>query len=245
MKNILVVDDQPELRIGIKLSLEAAGYQVYTAGDGQEALEVLNNEIVDLILADIAMPRMNGYQLYENVRKNPKWLAIPFIFLTARAMDSDIRYGKELGVDDYMTKPIEVEDLLATVHGKLKRSRQLVGFSSVSEATTYDTSSNEIKLGKLSIDPDKHQVRIGEMAVKLSVREFTILEYLSRRAGHVISAQELVRATHQLETDAIEAGVLIRPLVRSLRRKMGFPAGSMGCIDNIRGVGYRFNSEDM
>ena len=117
---ILVVDDQPDLLENISLTLESAGHQVLTAGDGVEALAVLQSQPVDLILADIAMPRMNGYQLYERVRENVQWVAIPFLFLTARAMDSDIRYGKELGSDDYLIKPIQPEDLLAAVQGRLR-----------------------------------------------------------------------------------------------------------------------------
>ena len=123
--SILVVDDQPVLLENIRLALESTGNRVWTAEDGIEALAILRKERMDLILADIAMPRMNGYQLYERVRGNPRWVTIPFIFLTARALDSDIRYGKEMGVDDYLTKPIQPEDLLAAVHGKLRRARQL------------------------------------------------------------------------------------------------------------------------
>ncbi|RPJ56340.1 MAG: response regulator, partial [Dehalococcoidia bacterium] len=111
--SILVIDDEPDLLTNITLTLEAENYQVFTAGNGLEALDALQTQPVNLILADIAMPDMNGYQLYERVRARPEWVTIPFVFLTARAMDSDIRYGKELGVDDYLTKPIRAADLLA------------------------------------------------------------------------------------------------------------------------------------
>src|SRR5215213_5836320 len=125
MTTILVADDQPDLRAMISMTLESAGFQVLQSGDGLEALAILHAQAVDLILADIAMPRMNGYQLYQRVRENPHWLAIPLIFLTARSLDSDIRYGKELGADDYLNKPIEPEDLLAAVQGRLRRAAQL------------------------------------------------------------------------------------------------------------------------
>ena len=85
------------------------------AKDGIEALTTLRSHTVDLILADIGMPRMNGYQLYDHVAENPQWVMIPFVFLTARALDSDIRYAKELGVDDYLTKPFMPDDLLAAI----------------------------------------------------------------------------------------------------------------------------------
>jgi len=237
--SILVVDDQAELLDNIRFALETAGYIVLTACDGLEALEILNVQPVDLILADIAMPRMNGYQLYERVRQNPHWLAIPFIFLTARTLDSDIRYGKELGVDDYLSKPIQPEDLLAAVHGKLKRARQLARRPAQTASSSTVMEDNIITLGQLRIDADQHRAWLDEEAVALSAREFGLLEYLARRPGKVISPQELIQVTHQFKTDHGEAGTLLRPLVRSLRRKLGYPVGETGCIENVRGVGYR------
>jgi DNA-binding response OmpR family regulator len=235
---ILVVDDQPDLLENLGLALEAAGYRVLTAGDGIEALAVLQSQPVHLILADIAMPRLNGYQLYERVRQNPDWVAIPFLFLTARTLDSDIRYGKELGVDDYLPKPIQPEDLLAVVHGKLKRAQQLARIPG-SPPSSPAAKQSLLTVGRLRIDPRQYAAWLDGQAIKLSAREFTLLEYLARRANQVIPAQELVHVTHGLDTDPIEAGTLLRPLARSLRRKLGYPVGDMGCIENVRGAGYR------
>jgi DNA-binding response OmpR family regulator len=234
---ILVVDDQPEILDNLELLLEAEGFQVLTARDGIEALALLQSQAVDLILADIAMPRMNGYQLHERVRENPKWIAVPFLFLTARALDSDIRYGRELGVDAYLTKPIQPEDLLATVQGRLRRAQQLaqVAHQPVPQVVPLDP----LQLGRLRIDPAQHRVWMDQRPVQLSAREFVLLEYLARRANRVVSPQELILVTHQLETDRVEAGALLRPLIRSLRRKLGYSVGEMGCIENVRGVGYR------
>jgi DNA-binding response OmpR family regulator len=232
---ILVVDDQPDLLSNLGLTLESGGYQVLTANDGSEALSILQTQSVDLILADIAMPRMNGYQLYEQVRDNPQWLNIPFLFLTARTLDSDIRYGKELGVDDYLTKPIQPEDLLATVHGKLVRKRQLGNTS----PPTSEHNGRTLVAGSLRIDPEQHRAWLNDQPMQLSAREFTLLEQLARRINMVVSPQELIRATHSLDTDHEEAGTLLRPLIRSLRRKLGYPVGEIGCIEVVRGVGYR------
>ena len=91
----------------------------------------------------------------------------------------------------------------------------------------------------MRIDPGQHRVWMGDEEVGLSAREFILLEYLARRFTQVISAQELVLATHDLETDSVEAGSLIRPLIRSVRRKLGYAVGEEGCIENVRGVGYR------
>ena len=236
--SILVVDDQPEILENLGMILDASGYRALIASDGVEALEILEAQSVDLILADIAMPRLNGYQLYERVRQNPEWVTIPFVFLTARTLDSDIRYGKELGVDDYLTKPLQPEDLLAAVSGKLRRAQQLAAALTPAAQPPQEEPS-ELTLGGLKINPAQHEVWFGGQPVRLSAREFTLLFYMAERANQVLAPQELIRATHGLETDHVEAGSLLRPLIRSLRRKLGYPAGDTGCITNVRSVGYR------
>jgi DNA-binding response OmpR family regulator len=219
--SILVVDDQPEILENLALVLEAEGFQVLTAVDGNEALVVLESRPVDLILADIAMPGLNGYQLYERVRENPQWVAIPFLFLTARAMDSDIRYGKELGVDDYLTKPIQPEDVLAAVNGRLRRAQQLAWVAS-SPGAPLSLRPRIFKLGRLEIDAGQHRVWMDGEPVNLSAREFTLLAYMAQRLGEVLPVEEMIQVTHELDTDRIEAGSLLRPLIRSLRRKLGY-----------------------
>jgi DNA-binding response OmpR family regulator len=232
---ILIVDDQPEIVENLALVLESEGYSVLTAGDGMEALAAMEAQPVDLILADIAMPRLNGYQLFQRVRENPRWLIVPFLFLTARALDSDIRYGRELGVDDYLTKPIQPEDLVAVVQGRLKRARQL-------GQVTPAAAPAALQLGGLRIDARQHRVWLGDSPIKLSAREFLLLDYLARRPEQVVPPEELILVTHDLKTDAIEAGALLRPLVRALRRKLGYDVGEAGCVENVRGVGYRLIS---
>jgi len=134
---IMVVDDNPDFLDGIELTLEMEDYKVWTAANGRDALNQLKaaflgqdresaemDRLPGLILADIMMPVMDGYALYEEVRANPYLNHIPFIFLTAKSGEADIRLGKELGADDYLTKLASSEDVLATVRGKLKRAEQ-------------------------------------------------------------------------------------------------------------------------
>ena len=134
---ILVVDDNLEFLSGVELTLSMEGYQVWTATNGQEALYKLKaafqgegeeavslDRLPDLILANIMMPLMDGHNFYERVLANPQLNHIPFIFLTAKSSQDDIRQGKELGVDDYLTKPFSPEDLLASIRGKLRRAEQ-------------------------------------------------------------------------------------------------------------------------
>ena len=118
---ILVVEDDMALLEGIRELLELSEYKVLTATNGQEALEVLEKKHPDLIVSDIMMPEMDGYQFHEKVREQPELSTIPFIFLTARGEKADIRRGKELGADDYITKPFDDEDLLVAVRAKLSR----------------------------------------------------------------------------------------------------------------------------
>lgn len=243
---ILVVEDQAALLDNIQLALELSGYRVLTAADGLAALEVLRAQAVDLILADIAMPRMNGYQLYEAVRANPQWMLVPFVFISARGLDSDVRYGKALGADDYLVKPFEVADLLAIVEGRLRRARDLAQLvtpvatgASGAPSPAPGAASETLSLGSLRISPAQHRVWKAGVPVELSPREFAFLLHLAQRPGEVATLQELCRVTHGLETTPVEAGKLLYALVRSLRRRLGYAADEMGCIVSVRGVGYR------
>jgi len=237
-ETILVVDDNTRMLTAVQRILESDGYLVFTAHDGLAALQVMQESTPHLIIADIAMPRMNGYQLHERVRQNPDWALIPFIFLTGRAMDSDIRYGKEIGVDDYLVKPIEPEDLLVAVRGKLRRARQWVEHQGqlAAQATSELTT---LVVGALHIDSTQRRVELDGNLLALSAREFMLLEYLARHIGQIIAPRELIGVTHGLDLDSQEAGTLLRPLIRSLRRKLGYPAGELGCIETVRGLGYR------
>jgi signal transduction histidine kinase len=146
---ILVVEDDAHMREGIQDILETHGYEVWVASDGAEGLQVLETLIPDLILSDIAMPTMDGYAFYEAVRCNPNWALIPFIFLTARGERAEVRQGKRLGVDDYLTKPFETEDLLTAVEARLKRMAEV-------RAAT-EAEKNELR--KAILDALPHELR--------------------------------------------------------------------------------------
>jgi signal transduction histidine kinase len=124
-ESILVVEDDAALLDGLRDILELAGYGVVTARNGVEGLAALEQSVPDLIVSDINMPRMDGYQFYAAVRTHPEWVSLPFIFLTAKGEKADVRRGKMLGADDYITKPFEEADLLVAVQAKLQRRAQL------------------------------------------------------------------------------------------------------------------------
>lgn len=122
---LLVVEDDPAMLVAFRDVLEGAGYAVLTASNGEAALSLLETERPDLILSDISMPVMDGYKLFEAVRQHPDGTAIPFIFLTARGTREDTFYGKSLGADDYITKPVTTKELLSAVKARLERSDEL------------------------------------------------------------------------------------------------------------------------
>jgi DNA-binding response OmpR family regulator len=221
--------------------LRMAGYQILSAGDGREALVALESHDVELIVADIMMPNMDGHQLFEKVVENPNWVQIPFIYLTARVLDSDVLHGKALGVDDYLTKPIAAEELLAVVRGKLRRARHMVKKTALVQQAPRqpESAANILVLGRLKLEVGEYRVWLDGEPVVLSNTEFVLLERLALQANKVVALPELVKATHGLKADHREASDLLRPLVRSIRRKMGHDAGDLGFIESVRGVGYR------
>jgi CheY-like chemotaxis protein len=123
---LLVADDNQDILFNLKIMLEESGYEVITSINGEKALDILKSgKIPDLIVSDIMMPNMNGYEFFAEVSSHPQWNRIPFLFLTAKSTPEDIRLGKMLGVDDYITKPFNKEDLIASVSGKITRNRQI------------------------------------------------------------------------------------------------------------------------
>ena len=245
---ILVVDDQLDIRILSMRILEGVGYRVIMAEDGMKALELLSEQHVDLIIADIAMPNLNGYQLFERVSKHSDWTNLPFILLSARDLDSDIRYGKSLGVDDYITKPFEPADLVASVRGRLLRAEQLSSCMDISQSTPIiygstihqHESIDSAKEPTINIDTRRQLVQHCGCEIKLSAREFRLLLLLHDNQNRVVPVQELIGVTHGYDATRNQASSLLRPLVRSIRRKLGYQVGEKGCIRNVRGIGYQY-----
>lgn len=124
-ETILVLDDNGDFLTNVELILEMEGYQVLSACSGAEALTLLERTKPDLIISDIMMPEMDGYEFYQRVRRDPELLTVPFIFLSAKAEREDIRFSQQLGVDDYLTKPLESEDLLIAVETRLRKLQEV------------------------------------------------------------------------------------------------------------------------
>ncbi len=180
---ILVVDDEPVIRDSIAEILRLYGYQVLTASNGIEGLEAIRQNIPEMIISDIMMPEMNGYQFFQRVRSNSEWLWIPFIFLSAKGEGEDIRFGKELGVEDYLRKPIDAEDLLAAVIGCLKRFHQL--------ETSRQAEAEMHSIDKAGETPD---------FVPLTSRELDVLRLMVEGKSNAEIAEELVVEPSTIKT---------------------------------------------
>ena len=241
MRTILVVEDDPAVAEGIRLTLESEDFGVATVSGASGALEWLDGNIPDLILADITMPDINGYQFFQRVRVNPNWLWIPFIFLTARGEIEDIRYGKELGVDDYLIKPVEPEDLLVAVRGRLTRFEKL---KTVRQPASIDKPTGNYQIGKLLVRFSYRQVTVDRRDANLSSTEFDVLQRLIIARGAVVSYAELLGYDESTTmADEKDAAQLLRYHVRSIRQKIRATGETSEIVVNVRGVGYRLVEE--
>jgi DNA-binding response OmpR family regulator len=239
MKRILVVDDDVNTIGFLKVLLQCQGYEILTAQDGSEALEVFETQSVDLILTDVAMPHVNGYELCQRIKNapDPCLVLTPIILISGRTLDSDIRYAKSLGADDYLPKPLDVDDLLAVVQGKLLAAERLQNLfehgTNGAEVITLIINEKPVRL-----DYRQHRAWVGDQEIELTAREVFLLERLARQPNEIVSLVEMVKATHDLDTDSQEAGQLLRPLIRTLRRKLEVRLGKVPCIKNVRSRGY-------
>jgi DNA-binding response OmpR family regulator len=233
---ILIVEDDPAVAEGVRRTLLRHGLDAYAVRDGLSALTWLEANLPALIIADIMMPGMNGYQLYQRVRDNPAWVLVPFIFLTAKAGVEDIRYGKELGVDDYLTKPIEPEDLIAAVRGRLSRYSQLEDRSRVA---ADPKPAGRYEVGVLTIDLAYRQVMVDGQEIRLSPTEFDILQRLVLADGAVMDYEELLGYEEDEVLGDRDAAELLRYHIRNLRGKLKEVDYDEELIVNVRSVGYR------
>ena len=236
---ILIVDDNAKLLAGIKMRLEMLGYQVLLAVDGKDALDLLKSVTPHLIVADVMMPRMNGWEFFDRLRNDPRLHSIPFIFLTARTDEESILRGKSLGAEDYLVKPFKAEELEATIRGKLLRSVQL---SRTLKAKGCGADIEDIRIGDLNIDLKAHRVHRKQEEIHLSPIEFNILANLSQKAGQVLTIDELAQISFPANDDLWDAQYTIRVHIKNIRKKIEPDPANPQYIVNVRGVGYRFEA---
>lgn len=226
--NILVVEDEGDIRELIRYNLVKEGFNVTLAETGERALAQLKNGRPDVILLDLMLPEVSGMDICRRVRQSDELRDIPVVMLTARGEESDIVSGLELGADDYITKPFSPKVLLARIRAVLRR-----------QGRDQPENDSELVRGDLRIHAGRHEVFIGSKSIDLTKTEFRVLSYLARRPGWVFTRSQIVDAIHGDGYPVTDRSVDVQ--IVSLRKKLG-KAGDL--IETVRGVGYRFKEPD-
>lgn len=222
---ILIVEDDYDIVELLELNLIDAGYNTISATDGKSGFELAVKEMPDLIILDIMLPVMNGYEVCRMLKQDETVSDIPIIILSAKSQETDKIVGLELGADDYVTKPFSPKELLARIRAILRR-----GYSV--------PIGGKIKRGNITINSKKHKVKVSGDKIPLTLTEFRLLEFMARRPGVVFSREQIINAVSGESSIVYDRTVDAH--IKSLRHKLG-PAKDY--IETIRGAGYRFREE--
>ncbi len=228
-QRILVVEDEPTLSRLLTYNLSQEGYEVHAADNGSEGLEQAVGGEFDLMILDIMLPGLNGFEVLAKLRQKAN--RTPVIILTARNAENEIVQGLKFGADDYITKPFGVAELLARVSAVLRRSQ-----NEELEPVAKNTDEKVITVGDLRIYPEKYEVVLGRETISLRPKEFEVLLYLVQRPGMVITRDDLMNVVWGF--DYIGGQRTVDVHVSSLRKKLELNQESVQ-IDSIRGVGYK------
>ena len=224
VKPILVVDDEKKIVDIIKAYLEREGYRVSTAYDGRSALQAARSSHPELIILDLMLPEMSGWDVCKELRKNSN---VPIIMLTARDDTAEKIVGLELGADDYITKPFDPKEVVSRVRAVLRRG------------DINSAPKNAIRIGNIDIDIQKRLVTFGENRIELTPIEFDILHAFARSPGRVYSRMQLLDI---IQGDAYEGYErTIDSHIKNLRKKIHIDSGQSGSIITIYGVGYKMS----
>ncbi len=222
---ILVVDDERRIAQAIKEGLEQESYAVDIEFDGEDGLNAALNEDYDLVMLDVMMPVMNGYEVCQKLRENG--VKAPVLMLTAKDQDKDVIRGLDSGADDYLAKPFSFEVLLARVRALLRRPR-----NALPELLT---------VGNLSLDPAKKTVQRCGQNIKLSAKEYAILEYFMRNKGQILSKNNIMSHVWDFDSDILPNNIEV--FITYLRAKIDKPFNEPPLIHTVRGFGYKLAEE--
>ena len=224
MRQVLVVDDEPHIRAVLRGYLEADGFAVSEAGDGETALRLVRDGALDLVLLDVMLPGMDGLEVLRQVRT---FSEVYVILVTARTEEVDKLVGLGVGADDYVTKPFSPREVAARVKAVLRRDRG-----------GPQHSAGVLRFAGLTVDPDAREVRVDGTPVTLSALEFNVLAALAEAPGRVFSRRQLLERVWGYDFFGDERVVDVH--IRSLRARLGDDAASPQLIATVRGVGYKF-----
>lgn len=226
-KKILVVDDEKPIADIIKFNLVKEGFTVVVANDGEEAIKMHDQVLPDLMLLDVMLPKMDGFQVCRKIREKH---STPIIMLTAKEEEVDKVLGLELGADDYITKPFGMRELIARVKANLRRIDM--------DGTVESGEVSVIESGNLSIDLDRYEVSKDSTIIELTLREFELLKYLATQENQIFSREQLLKDVWGYEYFGDIRTVDVT--VRRLREKIEDDSSSPKYILTKRGVGYYF-----
>lgn len=225
-EKILVVDDEEHIVELIRFNLENNGYKVICANNGNDALKLARAEIPQLVLLDLMLPGIDGYDVCREIRKDSSISTMPVIMTTAKGEELDKILGLELGADDYITKPFSVRELVARVKAVLRRTK-----------TQY--ADKIYKIDDIIIDFQKHEVVKNDVKVELTLKEFELLQILIKNKGRVMTRDFLLDKVWGYEYIGETRTVDVH--IRHLRQKIENDDKNPKYIETIRGIGYRFN----
>ncbi|WP_433596056.1 response regulator transcription factor [Lysinibacillus xylanilyticus] len=229
-ETILIVDDEKEIRNLIVIYLKNEGYDVLEASDGEEGLSLLKKHKVHLIVLDIMMPNVDGIEMCMKVREIAE---MPIIMLSAKSQDMDKIVGLTLGADDYVTKPFNPLELIARIKSQLRRYIKMNRLD--------DMNENEIEIGDMRINTDTHEVIVNNEKVKLTPREFSILDLLARNQGIVMSAEQIYEKVWKEEAIQSENTVMVH--IRKIRERIETNPRNPQYIKTVWGVGYKIEKD--
>ncbi len=221
---ILVVEDERALSDNIKKGLADEGFAVDQAFDGEEGLYMANNETYDVIILDGMLPKLDGIQVAQSIRKQGS--SAPVLMLTARSQLEDKIGGLNAGADDYLTKPFEFAELKARLQALIRRS--------------YRNTESKITIGDLVVDPVKHEVYRASQLLDLTPKEFAILELLARNKDNVVTRTQIIEHTWDYNFDRMSN--VVDAFIKTLRKKVDF-AHEQKLIHTVHGVGYKLSEK--
>jgi DNA-binding response OmpR family regulator len=226
-ERMLIIEDDKHISKLVKYNLEKAGYNCAMASTGEEAFGVLDKEPVDLIILDIMLPKIDGFEVCRLIKQNPKLKNIPIIMLTAKGDEVDRIVGLELGADDYVVKPFSPRELILRIKAILKRGK------------IEESPKDIIQRGNLIINVPKHRVTLNNKEIELTPIEFKLLITLIERSGRIQSREQLLSDVWDMHADVFTRTVDTH--IKRLREKLGKIGNE---IETVRGLGYRFKEED-
>lgn len=228
MYSILVVDDEIAIQELLKYNLEQEGYKVACAGDGEEALELLIKNRYDLVILDLMLPGISGFEVCRKMRTQSSLAGIPVIMLTAKGEEIDKVLGLELGADDYMTKPFGVRELLARIRVRLRR-------------LYVNNEEDTLVRGDLVLDFNSYLVKVRDQEIEFTPKEFELLRLLASNPGKVYSRDELLEKIWGYEYPGDTRTVDVH--IRHLRQKIEKDPSNPEYIETLRGLGYKFKGK--